>query len=210
MKRIAMNFEPAPVKDMPSFLEMMQASGRGMSNMMPRWWLAPDYQPLAKTADGLAWELRGPGVKCLTAESFLNDAGEKQASDQANPTAEKWAKTMSDKFSVLAYHDSSFGQLRNVMDLAVVAALIQKEQLLEVAGLSAPRLMKDEAVNFYPIPKQTASAASAVRQGRDWLISASGGVEMAPWHIASETETVEAVGDVRKQLAGASEEFWRE
>lgn len=210
MKRIAMNFEPAPVKDMPSFLEMMQASGRGMSNMMPRWWLAPDYQPLAKTADGLAWELRGPGVKCLTAESFLNDAGEKQASDQANPTAEKWAKTMSDKFSVLAYHDSSFGQLQNVMDLAVVAALIQKEQLLEVAGLSAPRLMKDEAVNFYPIPKQTASAASAVRQGRDWLISASGGVEMAPWHIASETETVEAVGDVRKQLAGASEEFWRE
>jgi hypothetical protein len=140
----------------------------------------------------------------------LNDAGEKQASDQANPTAEKWAKTMSDKFSVLAYHDSSFGQLQNVMDLAVVAALIQKEQLLEVAGLSAPRLMKDEAVNFYPIPKQTASAASAVRQGRDWLISASGGVEMAPWHIASETETVDAVGDVREQLAGATEEFWRE
>lgn len=210
MKRLAMNFEPAPVKGMPSFLEMMQASGRGMSNMMPRWWLAPDYQPLAKTADSLAWELRGPGVKCLTAESFMNEAGEKQATDQANPTAEKWAKTMSDKFEELAERDSSFGQLRNIMDLAVVAALIEKEQMLEVAGLSAPRLMKDEAVHYFPIPKQTASAASAVKQGRDWLISASGGVEMLPWHIASESETVESVGEVRKQLAGESQEFWWE
>lgn len=210
MKRLAMNFEPAPVEGMPSFLNMVKSTGRGMNNMMPRWWLAPDYQPLAKTADGLAWELRGQGVKCMTAEAVLNEAGEKQETGRANPTAEKWAKTMTDKYGELAEVDSSFGQLRNIMDLAVVAALIEKEQLLEVAGLSAPRLMKDESVDFYPIPKQTASAASAVKQGRDWIISASGGVEMLPWHIASESETVESVGKVCEQLAGESQDFWWE
>ena len=36
---------------------------------------------------------------------------------------------MTDKFSELADHDSSFGQLRNIMDLAVIGALIEKEQL---------------------------------------------------------------------------------
>ena len=71
MKRLAMNFEPAPVDGMPSFLSMIPARGRGMNNMMPRWWLAPNYEPLAKTADGLAWELRGPGVKCLTEEDYV-------------------------------------------------------------------------------------------------------------------------------------------
>jgi hypothetical protein len=210
MKRLAMDFEPSPVKGMPSFLSMMKATGRGMSNMMPRWWLAPKYEPLAKTADGLAWELRGPGVKCLTNEDYVNEAGEKTTTDKKNPTAEKWAATMTDKFTELAEHDSTFGQLRNIMDLAVIGALIEKERLLDIAGLHLPRLLAEETLDRYPAPKQTASKASAVKQGRDWLISASGGVEMLPWHIAGETETVDAVGDVRNELSADVKEFWWE
>ena len=49
MKRLAMDFEPAPVDGMPSFLSMITGRGRGMKNMMPRWWLAPNYEPLAET-----------------------------------------------------------------------------------------------------------------------------------------------------------------
>jgi hypothetical protein len=210
MKRLAMDFEPSPVKGMPSFLSMMKATGRGMSNMMPRWWLAPNYEPLAKTADGLAWELRGPGVKCLTNEDYIDASGQKTATDAKNPTAQKWAATMTEKYAELAEHDSSFGQLRNIMDLAVVGALIEKERLLDIAGVQLPRLLAEEDLDRYPAPKQTASKASAVKQGRDWLISASGGVEMLPWHIASEAETVEAVGEVRKGLAGESQDFWWE
>jgi hypothetical protein len=211
MKRMAMDFEPAPVEGLPSFLSMMKASGRGMSNMMPRWWLAPHYEPLAKSQDGLAWELRGPGVKCLTAEERVNELGEKTATDTKNPAAERWAAMMTEKFDELARADSSFGELRNIMDLAVVGALIEKEQLLELAGLPLPQLLGEQPLNRYPAAKTTASKVSAVKQGRDWLISASGGVEMLPWHIASETETVDSVAQVRSDLA--SEEtstFWYE
>jgi hypothetical protein len=59
-----------------------------------------------------------------------------------------------------------------------------------------------------PAPKQTSSKASAVKQGRDWLISASGGVEMLPWHVASEVETVESLGEVQKKFAAGSQNFW--
>jgi hypothetical protein len=41
-------------------------------------------------------------------------------------------------------------------------------------------------------------------------MTASGGVEMLPWHIASETETIESVGDVREELAGSADQFWWE
>jgi hypothetical protein len=41
MKRIAMDFEQAPVGGMPSFLSMVKVGSRGMNNMLPRWWLAP-------------------------------------------------------------------------------------------------------------------------------------------------------------------------
>jgi hypothetical protein len=210
MKRLAMDFEPAPVKGMPSFLSMTGSTGHGVSNMMQRWWLAPNYEPLAKTADGLAWELRGPGVKCLTQESYVDETGAKADSGKKNTTAEKWAATMTDKFSELAKLDSSFGQLRNIMDLAVVGALIEKDRLLDIAGLQLPRLMTEEPLDRYPAPKHTPTKVSSVKKGRQWVMTASGGVEMAPWHIASEVETVEAVGDVRKEMTADVTEFWYE
>jgi hypothetical protein len=210
MKRLAMDFEPAPVKGMPSFLSMMPPSGRGMSNMMQRWWLAPNYEPLAKTADGLAWELRGAGVKCLTEESYVDETGNKSASGKKNTTAEKWAATMTEKFSELAKLDSSFGQLRNIMDLAVIGALVEKERLLDIASLQLPRLLSEEPLDRYPAPKHTPTKVSALKNRRQWTMTASGGVEMLPWHIASQTEAVESVGDVRKELAADVKEFWWE
>jgi hypothetical protein len=96
------------------------------------------------------------------------------------------------------------------MDLAVVAALVEKERMLDIASLQMPRLMNEEALDRYPAPKQTPAKVSALKKRRDWVISASGGVEMLPWHIASETQTVEAVGDIRKDLAADVQEFWWE
>jgi Protein of unknown function (DUF1598) len=210
MKRLAMDFEPAPVKGMPSFLSMLEGTGRGMSNMMQRWWLAPNYEPLAKTGDGLAWELRGPGVKCMTEESYVSETGEKTSTGGQNSLAEKWADTMTEKYEELAKHDSSFGQLRNIMDLAVIGALIEKERMLDIANLQLPRLMQQERQDLYAAPKQTPTKVSATKKGRQWVMTASGGVEMLPWHIASETETVESVGAVREELAGGADQFWWE
>jgi hypothetical protein len=210
MKRLAMDLERAPVDGMPSFMSMISGSGRGMSNTMPRWWLAPNYEPLAKTADGLAWELRGPGVKCMTEEDYVSETGEKRHTGKASPAAAKWAQTMTDKFDDLAAHDSSFGHLRNIMDLAVIGALMEKEQLAAAAGLDAPWLMGREAVNRYPVPTQTSSKASVVKKRGAWVISASGGVEMAPWHVADRTETVEAVGQARATMTAEGDNFWRE
>jgi hypothetical protein len=210
MKRLAMDLEPAPVDGLPSYLSMIPARGRGVNNLMPRWWLAPNYEPLARTADGLAWELRGPGVKCLTEEDYVSETGEKQGTGQAGAAATNWAANMTEKFSELADHDSSFGQLRNIMDLAVIGALIEKEQLIAAAGLDIPWLMDQEELDRYAVPARTSSKASVMRKRGGWVISASGGVEIVPWQIADQTETVDAVGDVRTEFAGAADEFWWE
>jgi hypothetical protein len=181
-----------------------------MNNMLPRWWLAPNYEPLARTADGLGWELRGQGVKCMSNEDYVNESGERTVGVQKNPAAEKWAATMTKKYPELTERDSSFGELRNIMDLAVIGALIEKERLLDIANLQLPRLMGEQPLERYPAPKQTASKASAIKQRGGWVISASGGVEMLPWHIASETETVDAVGDVRSEMSADVDEIWWE
>ena len=99
MKRLAMNFDPAPVDGMPSFLTLLK--GRQANNMLPRWWLAPNYEPLQRT-DGLAWEISGQGVKCLTEQDFMDGSGQKQHSGKSDSTAQKWADTFTQKFDDLA------------------------------------------------------------------------------------------------------------
>src|SRR4029079_3206084 len=111
MKRLAMNMEQAPVDGMPSYLSMTKHGG------MPRFWRAPKYEPLRRDNDGLAWEIRGQAVRCLTEQAFLNSSGQKQRSTKPDSTAQKWVDTFTEKFEELAREDSSFGQLRNVMDL---------------------------------------------------------------------------------------------
>jgi len=201
MKRLAMNFEPAPIGDMPSFLHLMKANRRGTKSMMPRWWLAPNYQPMSRDAEGLAWELSGPGVQCLTEEDHFDADGKRVSSRQAGSAATRWAKTLTDRYSELAKHDSAFGKLRNAMDLAVVAALLEKESLLELVGLDMPQMLAEAPLAEYYAPKSVDSKVSFVKQGRNWVVSASGGVQFLPWQVADQVKQNDDLAKVRNQLS---------
>jgi hypothetical protein len=199
MKRLAMNFEKAPVGGMPSLLHLAKSGRGGMHNAMPRFWLAPMYDPLARDADGLAWELRGQAVRCLTEQEFLNSAGQKEKAGSPDPAAQKWADTFTSKFEELAHEDSSFGALRNVMDLAVVGALLVKERLWERSGLEAPNLTSDQPLDEYPAPRVVPSKASFVKAGRQWILSVSGGVQIFPWQVADRTEVTPSLVSARPE-----------
>ncbi|MFM9114771.1 MAG: DUF1598 domain-containing protein, partial [Planctomycetota bacterium] len=71
MKRLAMNLEKAPIANFPGFLDLLVAKKARLDNMMPRWWLACNYEPLVRSEDSLTWELRGPGVKAMTEDDII-------------------------------------------------------------------------------------------------------------------------------------------
>lgn len=208
MKRLAINFEPAPIGDMPSFLHLMKANSRGSKSMMPRWWLAPNYEPMSRDAEGLAWELRGQGVQCMTEEDHFGADGKRVASKKAGSAAQRWAKNLTDRYSELAQHDSAFGMLRNAMDLAVVAALLEKEGLLNLAGLELPNMMQTAPVVEYHAPTQVDSKVSFVKQGRNWVVSASGGVQFLPWLVADKVEQNDDIATVRQQFSSADDRWY--
>jgi hypothetical protein len=208
MKRLAMNFEPAPVDGLPSFLDMAKSRRGGMQNAMPRWWLAAKYEPLRRDAEGLAWELSGQGIGCMTEQEFLNDAGQKQRSAKPDALAQKWADTFTAKFEELAREDSSFGQLRNVMDLSVIGALLVKEGLLERSSLEAPNLLTDLPLDEYAAPRTVPSQASFVKAGRSWMVSVSGGVQIFPWQIADRTEVAGDLATTHQQVSPESNRWY--
>ncbi len=211
MKRIAMKLEPSPVEELPSFLDMMKRGGAKLGNMMPRWWMACNYEPLARSEDGLAWELRGPGVKVMTEDDFVAE-GQATATGKVNPLAQKWADLMTEHYDKLAVKEPVFGDLRNLMDLCVVSALIEKEGLLEKAKLELPTLAgensKFETV-YWHAPKEVATQCSVVKRGSEYIITASGGVEISSWEVASKSVVNPAMSEVRsKAVHKTSDAFW--
>jgi len=209
MKRLAMNFEPAPVDGMPSFLAMLKRGGSA-NMLMPRFWLAPKYDPIHRDNDGLAWEIRGQGVRCMTEQDFLDGSGQKQHSGKSNPIAQKWADTFTSKFDELAHEDSSFGQLRNVMDLAVVGALLVKERLTEKSGLEVPNMMGGQQLDEYPAPRSVPSQASFVMAGRKPMVSVSGGVQIYPWQVADRTQVSNDLASTREaKPASGTTWYWQ-
>ena len=208
MKRLAMNFEQAPVRDMPSYLHLAQVDRGGLQNMLPRWWLAPKASPLRTTSDNLAWELKDLGVQCKTEEDFLNADGTRKHSGKAGSAAQKWADTFTAKYEELAKQQGVFSELRNLIDLSVVGAVIHKHKLFEVAGLDAKYLMSEEVIDEYDVPRRVDSQASVLRKGKGWLISASGGVQMYPTDLVSKTEETETLAPVRKEAMAKNMSWW--
>src|SRR5262249_55509938 len=95
MKRLGMNFEPAPIEELPR--RWRWGEGRGapaQKPAMPRWWMAPHYEPLLKDAEGLAWQLRGSGVQTLTEDGYLDSHGSAVTAGKEDPLGKKWADAM--------------------------------------------------------------------------------------------------------------------
>jgi len=206
MKRLAMKMDEPPVRGLPSYLDMAAPGG----NMTPRWWLSPNYEALYRDGEGLAWELRGVGVKCLTAEDTFDTAGQRTSTGKARPMAQKWADNMTSKYEELAAREPIFAELRNCIDLAVVSALILKENLTARASCELPTLLGERrfAVGAYNVPKQVDSKATAVKKGRNWVITASGGVMIQPWEMIQTSQASDQVASVRTRATSSRKNVW--
>ena len=191
MKSIAMNLTRSDVDGLVSYpvmLKQKKANPRGQS--MPRWWMACNYEPLGKSEDGLTWQIRGQGVKTMT-EDDVFDGEQVRGAGRVNKFAQQWASLMTEKFDQLAVEDPVFGDLRNVMDMSVVAALIAKEGMFKRVGLKVPTLASADShyeVYKLPVPKKLPTKASVLKIGSQYMITASGGVQVESWQVASQSE----------------------
>ena len=211
MKRLGMNFEPSHVKGLPSYLNMLKSNSQGaLTNLLPRWWLTTNYDPLLADKDGLAWQLRGQGVKAMAEDDFLAANGERTQTGKASPAAQKWADQMTAKYDDLSLKEPIFGELRNCMDLAVVGALIFQEDLAGKAALDLGALIDPAAypIEAFNLPKQVDTKVSYISASGGYILSASGGVDINSWADARRKETGD-LAPVRAQVAeGRGKSWW--
>lgn len=210
MKCLAMAIEDSPVAGLPSYMEMIRDGGKS-NGTQPRWWMACDYDSILKSEDGMAWKITGLGVKAMTAEQFVDAQGGRKASDRQNKLAQRWADQFTAKFDELCTQNVAFGDLRNVMDLNVIATVIAANQLDAAAGLDLSLLNgKSKALSTpsRPVAKSIPAHCSFVSGRAGWTVSASGGVEINPWRVVSEQTKSDGSVSLVRQKVGQDDNWW--
>lgn len=193
MKRLAMGLEEIPVPGLKSYLEMVR-NGGPKNGMQPRWWMACDYDAILHSDDLLAWKLTGTGIKAMTEDEIVQASGQRTGSGTANKQAQAWSDKFTAKFDELCGHNAAFGDLRNVMDLNIVATVIRAHELEKVAGCDFGLLRGESGALQTPewqSPKTISPECSFIRGNAGWVVTASGGVEINPWKEVSQKAKVD-------------------
>ena len=160
MKLIGIGLERPPVK-MASYVEKARL-GDVARNAMARWFFVPDYKCIREAEDGLAMELVGDGVKLIGEDEMVTGSGERRkAAGRGNRASHAFVTTFTKKYPELADRSPVYAELRNLIDLAVAAAYIQKQDLYVRADWDMPFFRQRKSV-----PPRGLQRAKNRRDGR--------------------------------------------
>lgn len=178
MKRVAIGLETPAVKGMRSHLAMIGPGG----NTIQRWWFIPCYDSIARSEDGLAFQINGQRAQLLTQEEVSDAAGNRSNAPTTKVSIQAFAKRFTEKFPQLADKSPVFGELQNLIDWTMVAALLNKEQIAQRIGWKQT-LFLDESRLKYPVfevPKMVPSQVNYKLSGNVVIGLVCGGVVIHP------------------------------
>jgi hypothetical protein len=211
MKRLGMGLVPSPVDGLTSYLALLNDGPLATTrNPLPRWWIAYGKQPVEREAEGLGWRISRPGIQVCTAAGRMGPDGRISTQTESDPLAKKWADAMTARYDQLAIAEPVFGQLRGCMDLALVTAILASGDLLTQVHLELPMLLDDTRLQpaAHRIPKNVASHASALKRGRTWIVSVSGGVDLDVPRVVNAAELQADVREAWMHAAPKRIESW--
>jgi hypothetical protein len=144
-----------------------------------RWWMTMKYDAVLHSPSRTVFEIQGPSVQCQSENELVTKDGERIHTGQADPTNQVFAQNFTLHYGELAGQDLVFADLKNIFDLSLVAALINKEQLLAKSehgyGVFGPNGSYQTA-KFEP-PKTVMSVVNhKVYGGKDIIVQVAGGV----------------------------------
>ena len=208
MKRLAMGLEETP-DFLPSLLHMAKAKNKGFGQSAPRYWMECNYEPCSVSSDGDIWKLSGTGVRTVTQEMQFDKDGKRSAKGKTNRMAKRWAESMTKKFTQLSKVEPVFRELRNLMDLSVVAAIITKENMMKKSNVHAPAFTSsDVQTSNWNVPAKVPSQCSFVKIAGSTIFTASGGVTVDSFGVAAKTKVDDSLKTMVAKAAAPSDRWW--
>jgi hypothetical protein len=179
MKRIGIGIEPPPIK----LTTFIGAADSAQAGSLQRWWFTPDYKCVRLAEDKLAAELVGQGVQLLGEDKLIGADGTLAAAGaRPNKASELFTLGFTRRYPEIAAASPIYAQLRALIDLSIIAAIVRRHNFYELSGWNA-RLLNDEtrfAVETLPEPLQVECVVNSLWKGNRLLAPAGGGVSIRP------------------------------
>jgi hypothetical protein len=194
MKRMAVGVEPNPV-GIPSYVDRATGAGNGLV----RYWFVPEYQRLQTDAERQSLEVLGSGVRLQTeqvaiaADGSLNLAPSPPPGVKIDPAAKAFCDDFTKRFPEIAARSPVFAELRNVVDLLVIAAFMRQHSWFTRADWTPTLPADPQTVTAERRTPTTADVVvNSVWKGRKMISAAGGGVSI----VAGETLRPENLREV--------------
>jgi len=169
-------------KQIPSYFDLLKAAGqtKGAPLEALRWWLTMKYAAIMHSPDRSFFEIQGSSVLVQSENQFVNAQGQHVPTGAAEPVNRLFAEKFTQHYDELAQRDLVFADMRNLFDMALVAALCRQEKLHQKAdwdlGVFAPGGAYHPAVVNAPTVVESV-LNHRVYGGKDIVVQVAGGVQ---------------------------------
>lgn len=180
MKLIGIGLED-PAVDIVTYIQ--RAKPRDVArNALQRWFFVPNYDCVKVSEDDNAMELVGTSVKLVGQSEMVNADGSRVNAARFDSASDAFCKSFTRQFDKMAERAPVYGELRNLIDMAVVAAYIQHQDYYGKAGWTLDTLGVEDhfQVESYTAPQKVETAVNAKWRGRTLMTPIGGGVNIQP------------------------------
>ncbi|QDT35890.1 DUF1598 domain-containing protein [Stratiformator vulcanicus] len=176
----------------PSYFDLLTGEDAANEPMKAlRWWLTVNYDSVMHDAGRSVFEFVGSAVRCQSEDEFIAEDGSRIHTGQAGEYNRAFAERFTALYDALSAEEPVFADLRNIFDLSIASAVIEREGLADRAAWDRGVFANGGAYEplTYASPKTVPSAVNhRVYPGGEVVVQAAGGVQ----------------GDVTKILADSS------
>ena len=160
-----------------------------------RWELSMKYSSVLHSASGNAFQLVGRAARCQSENEFVNAGGERVATGKTEGSNRTFARNFTEHYVELSRKDRVFADLQNIFDLALVAALLNRQGLAEQAGWQMGVFGNHGEFHpaVHPVPRTVDSVVNhRVYNGRDVVVQVAGGVRADLGSLLADRGTIKA------------------
>ena len=199
MKLIGLELEQPAVRGITSFVAKAKPTGSG--NALQRWFFQPDYDCVTINDDDTAMEIAGEGVKLVGEDETVGANGQRKGTGKSSGASRAFTSSFTKTYAKLAEQTPIWAELRNVIDMSIAAAFIQKTDLYSKADWSLG-VLGDEtlfSVEKYSAATQVAPIANAYWKNNKFMSPIAGGVAIqAKIALNSDRVTVDNDGKLNE------------
>lgn len=205
MKCIALGVKTPKIR---GFLSHLQMAVPG-ENTMRRWWFAPHYNVIERSAAGDAFHIDGPRLQLMAQDELVDADGNRSEAAFTQVSTERYTKQFNKHMAALCQQVPAFASIQNLFDLAIAEALIRQNRLGELVSWQPSLFLDSEKLPLqeYVVPTEVPSLTNVKTVNRGLLMGlVGGGVTIVPDRVINRLNVLSA--DRTPEFRPATDAAW--